>query len=366
MKKLSIHIFFVFLILFLTFSIFKIFDYDNFKSISSYCIEMGSDELTFYDNFIFFKDGVIIRPKYIFISCLIFASEYIGDFCSINSLLIFIFIKILFFFYAGYYSFLQLKPFFSKSHLIIFFSYYFFNFPIFIYHFSLLRDDLNQAIILFLSSFIYRKISLNEVDFNFLLKTLLCLSLLFTIKPELASVILVFLLIYLIVIRFSKFYLVISFASLIVLLNFHLILKFFSFGLSFISFDPYYIFSAIRVHYFSPFPTSVFNFMYGDLITVPGKAYLWYFFATVIYLIMVTIFIIELVTMKFKLIKNDKAFFVIFFLMPLCCSVVYGAFSKSMMFLGPRQGLPMSTLLLFFLIPYSIRFFNKRIMISIT
>ena len=359
--------FFIILLLsFISFSIFEIFGYSKYGNISNYCNFYGSDELTFYENYLIFKSGAIVRPKYLLISYFILTSEYIENISKIDSLFIFILLKNLFFFYAGYYSFLQLKPFFSKSHLIIFFSYYFFNFPIFIYHFSLLRDDLNQAIILFLSSFIYRKISLNEVDFNFLLKTLLCLSLLFTIKPELASVILVFLLIYLIVIRFSKFYLVISFASLIVLLNFHLILKFFSFGLSFISFDPYYIFSAIRVHYFSPFPTSVFNFMYGDLITVPGKAYLWYFFATVIYLIMVTIFIIELVTMKFKLIKNDKAFFVIFFLMPLCCSVVYGAFSKSMMFLGPRQGLPMSTLLLFFLIPYSIRFFNKRIMISIT
>lgn len=322
---------------------------------------MGSDELTFYDNFIFFKDGASIRPKYILISYLVFASENIGEFCNINSLLIFIFIKNLFFCYAGYFAFMNLKPFFSKTHLNVFFLYYFFNFPIFIYHFSLLRDDLNQAIILFLISFAYKKVTLKEFDFQFLSKILICITILFLMKPELACVISIFLFSYLFIIRFRSFYLIISISLILVFLNFRFILDYFSFGLSFISFDPYYVISAIRVHYFSPFPTSVFNFMYGNLFTIPGKAYLWYFFATSFYFIMAVIFLIELFTLKFKLIKKDKTFFILFFLMPIYCSIIYGIFSKSMMFLGPRQGLPMSTLLLFFLIPYSIRFYNIRI-----
>lgn len=361
MKKSTQHIFFISLILFFTFSIFKIFDYDNFKSISSYCNEMGSDELTFYDNYMILKDGAIIRPKYLFVSHFIFVSEYIGNFYNVNSLLIFIFLKILYFFYAGYFAFLNLRPFFSKTHLNIFFLYYFFNFPILIYHFSLLRDDLNQATILFLTSFAYKKVTLKEFDFRFLLKIIICFTILFTIKPELACVISVFLFSYFLIIRFRSFYLIISISLIFITLNFYSILDYFSFALSFISFDPYYILSAIRVHYFSPFPTSVFNFMYGNLVTIPGKAYLWYFFATSFYSLMILIFLTELLSMKFKLIKKDITFYVLFFLMPLYCSVVYGIFSKSMMFLGPRQGLPMSTLLLFFLIPYSIRFYNKRI-----
>ena len=121
------------------------------------------------------------------------------------------------------------------------------------------------------------------------------------------------------------------------------------------------IVSAFRVHYFSPFPTSVMNFMNNEIFTIPGKSYLWYFFSKPIFIFMLLSFLLICINDRCKSILSDVTFFVIFFLMPMFCTFIYGVFSNSMTFLGPRQGLPFAALLLFFLIPYTISFYCKFI-----
>jgi hypothetical protein len=352
------------LLVLLTIQTVVTFEFSSLSSSSNlkeYAIKNGSDELTFYKNYEYFLAGSIVIPKYIVVSCLIYLSEQASFYLGFNSLFIFIYIKLLIYVSCGFISFQYLQKIVSPAHLKIFFAYYFFNYPIFIYRFSILRDDLNVAVIFMLACFLFNKFTYNDLRLLFWLKLVLILILSFFIKPEITLVITSFItFMFIMKFRLKSLPLVcllLCFAFYIVLNNNKFLNLFFALGG--ISFDPYYILNAYRVHYFSPFPSSMFDFMYSELITWPGKSYIWYLISVPLYFMMFLQCIYKLSSHKFKCCYYNKYFLCIFFFLPLYISFIYGAFSPDMKFLGPRQGLPLANLLLFYLLPYSMEFIRK-------
>lgn len=245
---------------------------------------------------------------------------------------------------------------YSKPHELKLFGAYLLLHPmVSSWHPWLLRDDLILASVLGMVGFGIRVVDNldNHRSAVFVVMGVLFFGImLFMTRPELAGVLLAFiLLVIFFYLRLSKRILYALLVAIVVIYWLPDILNTYRYGLRAVGTSIDNIFTAIRTFHFSPLPWNILSIANAEHGSDVSQVWLWFYLAVPFSIVTLLAWLILVATKTLKL-EHKGLKTVFFFALPVVIDLSYGITSGTTEALGPRQGaVPSALLFYYFVVP---------------